>query len=585
LRIIVAIGVKFNLDIIHIMKTLPLKNISILALTGFTILSCDLVKDVTYTVTPFPLEMHGDSVRVKIEGTFPAKGLNKKATVEFTPMIGYDALNTVTVIGEKGTGNGTTIAYKPGGIFTYEDVIAYKPDYEATQLTVSGRVLIAGKEKLQIPTKNLAEGTIVTPLLVNKDFKVALIKKENHSKIKEAVFTSQVKFLKGKSDFRASELEQDYLKKFQTWLSENKDNPKVTIKSIDVVGYASPEGEENKNNTLSTDRATTGKNTAVELAKESGNTAAQAEIYTMIGRGEDYEGFKVELEKSTMNQDEKQLVIRVLEMYKDPVQRETEMRNMAKTFTYLDDNVFPKLRRAEIRVKYETIGLTDEEYKAAALNTPDILDAEQLMYSASLLTDPVQIDKVYAFAQLKYPEDYRAFNNEGVILFNQGKFSDAKVKFEKAAELNKEDGIVKNNLAAITGVNGDLKKAKQMLSTASGAGMEGNYNKGIIKIIEGNYADAISNFSENQTFNKSLAQVLNKDYDGAMKTLEASTDNNTAQGNYLKAIISARKEKADDCINFLKNAVDKDASYKKKIAKDKEFTKVALNENFKSVYK
>jgi hypothetical protein len=70
-----------------------------------------------------------------------------------------------------------------------------------------------------------------------------------------------------------------------------------------------------------------------------------------------------------------------------------------------------------------------------------------------------------------------------------------------------------------------------------------------------------------------------------MKTLEASSDNNTAQGNYLKAIISARQDKVDDCINFLKNAVDKDAAYKKKIAKDKEFAKAALNENFKSVYK
>jgi Tetratricopeptide repeat len=567
------------------MKTLPLKNISIFALTGFALLSCDLVKDVTYTVTPSPLEMHGDSVRVKIEGTFPAKGLNKKATVEFTPMLGYDALNTVTVIGEKGTGNGTTIAYKPGGVFTYEDVIVYKPDYEATQLTITGRVLIAGKEKLQIPSKNLAEGTIITPLLVNKDFKVATIKKENHSQTKEAVFTSQVKFLKGKSDFRASELEQDYLKNFQTWLLENKDNPKVTIKAIDVVGYASPEGEENKNNSLSTDRATTGKSTAIELAKKLGNTAAQAEIYSMLGRGEDYEGFKVELEKSSMNQDEKQLVIRVLEMYKDPVQRETEMRNMAKTFTYLDDNVFPKLRRAEIRVKYETIGLSDDEYKTVAVTTPEVLDAEQLMYSASLLTDPAQIDKIYSFVQSKYPDDYRAYNNEGVLFFNQGKYSEAKAKFDKAAELNNEDGIVKNNLAAIAGVNGDMKKAKQILSGASGAGIEGNYNKGIIKIVEGNYADAISNFSDNQTFNKSLAQVLNKDYDGAMKTLEASTDNNTAQGNYLKAIISARKEKADDCINFLKNAVDKDAAYKKKIARDKEFAKVALNENFKTVYK
>ena len=49
-----------------------------------------------------------------------------------------------------------------------------------------------------------------------------------------------------------------------------------------------------------------------------------------------------------MNNDEKQLIIRVLEMHKDPATREAEMRNMGKTLTYLDKNVFTKLRRSEI---------------------------------------------------------------------------------------------------------------------------------------------------------------------------------------------------------------------------------------------
>jgi hypothetical protein len=41
--------------------------------------SCDLVKDITYTVNPNPLEMHADSVKVSITVNVPEKGIQKKA--------------------------------------------------------------------------------------------------------------------------------------------------------------------------------------------------------------------------------------------------------------------------------------------------------------------------------------------------------------------------------------------------------------------------------------------------------------------------------------------------------------------------
>ena len=103
------------------------KSLATITLASSLVASCSLLKDLNYTVTPSPLEMHGDSVRVKVDVTFPEKGLNKKASVEITPMLGNSALNSVTVLGEKATGNGTTIQYKPGGVVTYEDVIAYQP--------------------------------------------------------------------------------------------------------------------------------------------------------------------------------------------------------------------------------------------------------------------------------------------------------------------------------------------------------------------------------------------------------------------------------------------------------------------------
>ena len=565
------------------MKNIRIQSLAMFTVAGSLVASCSLIKDINYTVTPSPLEMHTDSVRVRVELTFPQKGLRKKASVEVTPMLGNTALKSVLIMGEKATGNGSTISYKPGGFVKYEDVVAYTPEMENAELTVSGRVMKGGVQKMVTPIKKIADGTIITPYLVNKDFKV-VSEKDKHINVREDIYTAQVTYLRAKSDLQNGELDKASLKSFAKWLADAQNNPKITIKSIQVVGYASPEGEENSNNTLSTDRANTGKTTTLYLAKNAKNIAASKEIYTLLGSGEDYEGFKKELEKSSMDQDEKQLVIRVLEMYKDPMQRETEMRNMAKTFTYLDENIFPKLRRAEIKVTYETTGYSDEEYLALAKTNPEKLGLEELLYTASIQSDVVEKSLIYAACEKLFPSDHRAYNNVGVLLFTQGKLADAAAKFEKALTIN-ESGLLLNNLAAVAGAKGDFKKAKEWLSKASGAGQEGNYNNGIISILEGNYASAFASLGDNKTFNKALAQVLNKDFEESIATIDGSIDASSAQGHYLKAVALARQDKVDACVQALQASIAKDASYKAKMVKDREFLKFATNENFVAISK
>ena len=85
------------------MKKQSIKGLAFIAAAGVLATSCDLLKDLDYTVTPDPLEMHGDSVRVKVDITLPEKGIKKKAYAEITPMIGEQALKLVTIVGEKAT--------------------------------------------------------------------------------------------------------------------------------------------------------------------------------------------------------------------------------------------------------------------------------------------------------------------------------------------------------------------------------------------------------------------------------------------------------------------------------------------------
>lgn len=563
------------------MKKSTIKVLFFVAVTGFFLASCDLMKDVKYAVTPNPLEMHGDSVKVTITAELPPKGIKKKASAEITPMLGSTPLKTVTIQGEKATGNGNVIQYKPGGKITYTDVVKYKPEFENADLTVTGVIKKGTKEKDKIPSTKIADGTKITPLLVQKDFKV-IMENDNFQRVTEKTFKAQINFDKAKSDLRKNELKDKDIVEFQAWLAAAESNPKINIKSIDVVGYASPEGEQGRNESLSSDRAMTAKTAMMNVAKTAKNTKAQTEIYNLSGRGEDYDGFKVELEKSAMAQDEKQLVIRVLEMYKDPVQRETEMRNMAKTFIFLDKNIFPLLRRSEIIVKYDQTGYTDEELVAISKTDATKLTAEELMFTATLTDDLNEKLRLYNEGCLAYPMDVRFHNNSGACLYKMKNLTEAGFKFEAANSLQ-DNTVSKNNLGAIAATNGDKAKAKQLFNSAKGAGSEVEYNLAYYSILEGKYAEAVSKCGSDNSFNKALAQILNGAPDAGVKTIDASDAKETAMGYYLKAVAAARMDKVDVVISNIKSAIGKDASLKTKALKDREFLKFKDNANFTSV--
>lgn len=557
------------------MKKQSIKGLAFIAVAGSLVTSCDLLKDLDYTVTPDPLEMHGDSVRVKVDVTFPEKGIKRKVSAEINPSIASTQLKPLMVQGEKATGNGTVIQYKAGGKVTYTDVVPYKSDMEVSALSVTGKVFKGTTEKEQLDVIRIADATIITPYLVNKDFRV-IYEADQFKRVTEEKQFAQINYEKGKSNVRPAELKDKDIVELQNWLTTVQPNAKVNIKSIEIVGYASPEGEEDKNNTLSTDRSNTGKETVVGVAKKAKNDKAQTDIFKLKGSGEDFAGFKRELQASKFNEDEKNLILRVLEMYQDPIKREEEMRAMGKTFTQLDKDIFPLLRRSEIHVIYDLTGYSDEELKAISVSNPDSLKLEELLFTATLTNDLNEKLRLYQVAAKNFPQDHRAFNNIGAVYYEQNKLGEAKTQFEKANGM-KDNAIAKNNLGAIAGVQGDRAKAKQLFGQANGAGAQVNYNKGILDIQDGKYASAVSNFGSEATFNKALAQLLNGDNAGATKTIDGSDDAESAQGYYLKAIAAKRDKKDAEATSNISKAAAKDASFGEKATRDREFvTPVAV---------
>lgn len=563
-----------------------IKSIALIAVAGLmTTTSCDLLKDVDYTVTPDPLEMHGDKVKVKVEVTVPEKSIKKNVYAEIEPKLGNHALKPITIVGENATANGVVIPRKTGGTFTYEEVIDYAPDMEVADLTVTGTLYKKGKEKGEIETMKIADATIVTPLLVNKDFRV-IVGKDNFERVTNETQIAQINYLKGSPVVRSTELNRTEIKDLETFLTEAETNDRIKVTGIVIEAYASIEGEEGKNNELSTNRSETAKKAVMQIAgkKKIANEYAQEEgNYSTIGKGEDYKGFKESLEASNVDKADKDRILRILEMYSSSDQREQAIRDLS-TYLYLDKNIFPGQRRAEIKVNYELTGYTDEELIDLSKTNIKSLKIEEVLFAATLTDDLGEKMRIYKAAEANYPNDFRPANNVGVIYYLQNDLASAKAQFEKANGI-KENAVSKNNLAAIEGVNGNREAAATLLAAASGAGDEVSYNKGILNIQDGNYEDAIANFGGEDTFNKGLAQLLNKNAGKAKSTIDNSDDAETAQGYYLKAIVAAHNDNLGEIVSNLKNAFAKDGSLKAKAMKDREFIKYLENAAFTAIVK
>ncbi|MFM7007275.1 MAG: hypothetical protein ACKOWX_08475 [Flavobacteriales bacterium] len=559
------------------MKNMNFKRLNTSLLIGsaaFFVASCDLVKDITYTVNPNPLEMHGDSVKVSITVNVPEKGIQKKAKAEITPKIGSTAIGTWYVNGSKVTGNGTTIDFKTGGTATFEETLAYSPSMEAADVVITGKLYKQTKEKGALPETKIADATIITPYLVDKTCKVlteqdALVRQ--FDKTTSATFN----FEKGKSEVRPGEIKDADITALLAWIQAAQSNPKIKINSIEINGYASPDGEVAKNDNLSADRTVAARKALIELMKKAKLTAyADTNAYKLAKFGEDFEGFKNQLALTTsIPEADKNLFIRILEMTKDPEQREKDMINLGKAYTELDRDVFPMIRRAVIVVKYTEYGLTDDELRAATVKAPNTLSVEELLFTAGkLTTDANEKARIYGIAASNYANDYRTHTNLGSTLFELGNTKDAAVSFKKANEL-KSNPITDNNLAASLLLEGNRSAAKKLLAKTKTS--VSGYNQGIIDIMEGNYSAADKNITQ-ESFNKVLALTLAGKLDAAKKASASLTE--TAELAYLKAIIEARSgASADAVVAKLKVAISKNPSFKEKASKDREFIKL-MNE-------
>lgn len=535
--------------------------------------SCSKLGDLSadnFKVNPTPLEAIGGEVPATINGIFPEKYMKKKAVVTVTPVLKYDGGEAVgksaTFQGEKVEGNGTEISYKVGGTYTMKTNFKYVPAMMNSDLYARFEAKL-GKKTVSIPEVKIGYGVVSTSELLGRCGITASTAPDAFQRVIEQKQEANIKFLIGQANLRTSELSSLSIQDLVKILKEINDmQEERALQNIEVSAYASPDGSFNLNEQLAEKRQDVSSNYLKKQLKKINMDADVDTKYT----AEDWEGFQELISKSNLQ--DKDVILRVLSMYQDPEEREQQIRNMSSVFTEIADGILPELRRARLIVNYEVIGRSDDQIIEQYGLDASKLSVEELLYGGNMLMENATSRKQWYETTIKhYPNDYRAYNNLAQLAIMEGNTTAAQNWLQKAKSVNSKAPETNANMAILALKHGDTDKAETLMGQASGSD---SFNEilGNLNIAKGNYTQAQQNLAQTQTNSAALAQILNKDYASAKKTLSAIKTPD-AITSYLKAVLAARTSDTGALKSNLKAAIASDSSLKERAANDLEFAK------------
>lgn len=552
-------------------------HLSVIAATLLALCSCssklgELSADY-FSVTPQVLEAVNGEVPVTISGTFPEKFFPKKGVITVTPVLkwadGSVSGDSYTLIGEKVEGNSQVIPYKAGGNFTMKTSFDYVPEMAKSELYLEFAAKVKGKTK-SMPAVKVADGVLSTAELYSyttASTKPAYAQDAFQRIIKQAK-QANIMFLIQQANLRWSEINSTQMKDFTATLQNVKaDTKNKALENVEVSAYASPDGGMDLNDRLAAQRQ---KNAQTHVNKVLKKNKVETTVDTKY-TAEDWEGFQELV--SASNMPDKDLILRVLSMYKDPEVREREIKNISAAYAELAEEILPQLRRARLTLNYQLIGRSDAEILEAFKSDASVLSIEELLYAATLVKSDNEKIAIYKKAADIYSHDYRPYNNMAEIAMKAANYNEAKSLLQKAAKLNPSAAEVNTNLGMLALMDGNVAEAEKYLLKGTDS-KENAAALGNLYVAQGQYDRAVKAFGDTKSNAAALAQIMSKNYTAAKNTL-SQVEKADAYTYYLNAIVGARTNNATMVAENLKKAVKLDSSLRTKAANDIEFVKFA----------
>lgn len=542
------------------MKSIKTLAAAVLALTAVACSSPEKMakqaENVTVSCDPAVLEVVAGKIEATVKVTYPADYFNPRAILEVTPVIVYDggeaAAPVITYQGEKVKDNFKVVS-KAGQTVTEKLTFDYVEGMEQCYLELRG---VAKKAKnpaksAVLPAKKVADGANTTYMLVETDGTLSY-KADAYQDVIAQTAEGQILYSINSAEVAGKQLKGQSIKDFQAALDEIKANERKTLKGTEVVAYASPDGGEALNTKLSDKRSKTAEKAWTKVVK--GKDVKNPEVKSV---GQDWEGFKELVSESNIQ--DKDLIIRVLNMYSDPAVRESEIKNISEVYTELKKGVLPELRRARFIANVEYKNYTAEELAALVDENIDVLDEEAVLRAAANAKALDKKIELYKKAVEKFDSD-RAQYNLAVALLKKGDNAAAK---KALAAVKADDADVQNAKGVIALRNNDLAAAAKAF--AASGNDDAKANQAVVDILNGNYDAAYAALKDKKGGNAALAALLTNNTEAAIAKACPCP-----HGSYIKAVASARLGKADDVKKYLEIA-SKNSALKARAAKDIEF--------------
>ncbi|MEN8249206.1 MAG: hypothetical protein ABFS32_09770 [Bacteroidota bacterium] len=581
-----------------------------IVLAAFVLTGCPVDKmakmaeDQQMTITPNPLELHGDSVAFDANVTLPVKMLKSNTiyTAKFIYKYGEQEMEVGSIdFTLEEYPNADTEPPNASASFAF----AYTDDMKNGSLDIVGVAKDTRKDKVaesgRLP---VAEGVITTSRHVVEVYYPAYA--DHGYNNQEEILPTNIDFFfdQGRSNLKYSERRSDRGKAFLAFIAE-----KNLTRTVTITGTHSPEGPERINSKLSEDRAgVIEKYYKTQMDKYDYAGMADSINFVLKPVVDDWSQFKSALaEYDGISDDEKSEYLNIVN---GPGVFEDKEKALQKLGTYrkVFNDLYPGLRSAQTEILTVKDKKTDAEITVLAAGiakgefSVDTLSVEELLYAASLTPSLTEKEGIYK-AAIKKSDPWNAHASLGATYIAMAMENPAKAgEYAGLAETQVDLANGKNPSACayITAasaylIQGNMDKAADALDKAAAmnpAGETANGMKGVrgaIEIRRGNYDEASSNLSgavetADNLFNKGLAFLLNDDANNAINAFDdaIALQEDFAMAHYAKAVAYADKDDVMKLVDSLIKAVKADTSLKGVAINDLEFQAYAANAAFKA---
>lgn len=389
-----------------------------------------------FRITGKSIVKRGDHISVAIDIEAYGLKIGNRASLDLVPTLRAGnneiALQGLRYQGKDFQGEETAFLKVYRGVerydiltFPYIAEITYAPWMDHAGL-VFRQFLREGDKVVELPEKVLIHDIAVNNTPVDDSWKAD-----------RSVYTNMVMFLqpeveKVKNRSANSSVKIDYpsgktniiigygnnaaeLNKIDKLFRNILDDKMVTVNSITITGYSSPEGTYAANQRLATARAKSFQQYLMSKHDLRGVKVVTGAV------GEDWDGLVELIDNSHMPyKDEVLNIIASTDIF-DGREKKLMLLKGGNPYRDMLQNMFPALRRIGIEVDYAVRSLTDAEARELLYSRPEMLSLSEMMRVASYYEPGSrQYREVYEIAARHYPHDVIASNNAAAAVLMDG---------------------------------------------------------------------------------------------------------------------------------------------------------------------